>query len=74
MGAYAGNNPATAPVNVGNGLTSTPVSLNLTNLTPGMVYNGRIAASNGMSGIVRGAEMRFRQPGPGSQRTFDCDQ
>ncbi len=61
-GPYAGNNPATAPVNVGNGLTSTPVSLNLTNLTPGMVYNGRIAASNGMSGIVRGAEMRFGNP------------
>jgi hypothetical protein len=61
-GPYAGNNPATAPVSVGSGLTPTPVSLTLTNLTPGMIYNGRIAASNGIGGAVRGAEVRFGNP------------
>ena len=51
----------TAPVAVGNGSTSLAVSNNLTGLTPGVIYHGRVSASNTL-GVVRGNDVQFGSP------------
>jgi hypothetical protein len=51
----------TAPVSVGPGATSVPVSNTLTGLTAGVLYHYRAVASNSL-GLVRGGEVRFWAP------------
>ena len=51
----------TAPVTVGNGSASLAVSNNLSSLTPGVIYHGRVSASNAL-GVARGSDVTFRSP------------
>ena len=51
----------TAPVTVGNGSASLAASNNLTGLTPGIIYHGRVSASNAL-GVARGSDVTFRSP------------
>ncbi len=55
------NTNTTAPVSVGNGLGSVPISSLLSSLTPGVVYHYRAVASNSV-GVVRGNDFVFGSP------------
>ena len=62
-GPAAANNYSqqTPPVAVGNDSVLLTVSNNLTGLVPGVVYHGRVAASNAIS-VVRGNDVWFGSP------------
>ena len=59
----AGNNYThqTAPVGLNNDIVSLPVSSSLTGLTPGVLYHGRVVATN-YFGVVRGSGVLFSSP------------
>lgn len=52
----------TAPVNVGNGISTVPLNANLTGLTPGLPYRYRLVASNSVGLVARGLEVIFTVP------------
>ena len=55
------NSTTTAPLAVGSGNSFVTVSNVLSGLTPGVIYHGRIVASNALS-VARGRTVRFGSP------------